>query len=281
MGNRVLIALLATLVAVEVFAQKPKAVFALEPYRKTIALRGSVADKDGLFVFDTAGGVSIVTPGFAERIGCKPSGRITGFRMMGDRLDMPFCQNVTVRIGNRDFRAPVLGVFDIMSLFPKDAQPIDGLFALDLFASDVVTIDFPAKRLIIESEASLAKRIRTATEVPARLGREVQGRALAVHVGVPASQGLVWMELDSGNGGTILISKPYAALFGLDPEKKEPQEVDFLLAGKVRVAGRAFTPDMIIDGNIGMPFLGTAIVTLNLPSGRVWISQPASAPTTP
>lgn len=155
-------------------------VFELETYRKTVALRGQIAGKPGLFVFDTAGGISIVTPAFAERI--------TGFRMMGERLDMPFCQNVTVRIGERDFRPPVLGVFDIMSLFPKDAQPADGLFALDLFASHLITIDFPAQRLVVESKASLPRRIRKATEVPARLAREVQGRALAVNVGVPAPQ---------------------------------------------------------------------------------------------
>jgi hypothetical protein len=256
-------------------AQAPRALFELEPYRKTVALRARIAGQTGLFAFDTAGGVSIVTPAFAQRIGCRPWGRMTGFRMMGDRLDMPFCQNVVIRIGEREFGAPVLGVFDIMSLFPKDAQPIDGLIALDLFSAEAITIDFPSKQLVIESEKSLARRIRSATEVPARIAREVQGRALAVNVGVPSSKGLVWMELDSGNGGTILISRPYAALFGLDPAKEGPQDVDFSLAGKLRVTGRAFAPDMILDGNIGMPFLGTTVVSLDLRAGRVWISQPA------
>jgi hypothetical protein len=38
--------------------------------------------------------------------------------------------------------------------------------------------------------------------------------------------------------------------------------------------GRAFTPSMIIDGNLGMPFLHDKIVTLDLAQGRLWI-QPA------
>jgi hypothetical protein len=37
----------------------------------------------------------------------------------------------------------------------------------------------------------------------------------------------------------------------------------------------AFTPDMIIDGNIGMPFLKKVVLTLDLRAGRVWIAQPA------
>ncbi len=33
------------------------------------------------------------------------------------------------------------------------------------------------------------------------------------------------LAIDSGNGSTILISKPYAALFGLDPNASGPQQV--------------------------------------------------------
>ncbi len=108
-----------------------------------------------------------------------------------------------------------------------------------------------------------------------RMARELQGRALAVSVGVPTPRGPVWMELDSGNGGTILVSKPYASLFKLDAAQAGPQEVDFALdpAGNLRVHGRAFTPDMVIDGNIGMPFLKDVAVTLDLAAGRLWISR--------
>ena len=42
----------------------PEAVFKLEPYRKTVALRASVAGHSGLFVFDTAGGITLLAPAF-------------------------------------------------------------------------------------------------------------------------------------------------------------------------------------------------------------------------
>jgi hypothetical protein len=250
----------------------PIAVLPLEPYRKTVGLRAKVRGHDGFFLFDTAGGVSQFSPAFAQRIGCRPWGRITGFQMHGQRLDMAQCSDVNVEISGQSWKLPVVGVFDLMSVFPKEAKPVDGLLALDLFAKNAITIDFPSRVLIVESDASLRARTASATEFPARISREVQGRALAVSLGVSAGEGKVWLELDSGNGGTILVSRPYASLFGLDPAKDGPQTARFSIGANFTVRGTAFTPDLIIDGNLGMPFLNSLAVTLDLPCGKLWLS---------
>ncbi len=254
----------------------PEAVFKLEPYRKTIALRANVAGRDGLFVFDTAGGLTLLMPEFAAKAGLKPWGRLTGYQMMGTRIDSPRLNELKVIIGGKEFRAPVSGTFNLMSLYPKDAAPVDGLIALDIFAGKVITIDFPAKTLTVESPASLRVRTSGAVAVPLQIGREMQGHALTAAAGVPTSLGMLWMELDSGNGGTILISKPYAALFGLDAKAESPQLVSFDLVKGLKVSGAAFTPDMIIDGNIGMPFLKDVVVTLDLATRHLWITPAAT-----
>lgn len=260
--------------AADTGAARPTAVFTLEPYRKSIALRAVIAGRPGLFAFDTAGGLSLLTPQFADAIGCKPWGRLVGFQMMGDKVQTPQCTDLSVSIDAQRLPLPTAAVFDVMTLFPPDAPRLDGSLALDLFAGQAITIDFPARRLIVESAESLRERTGKATEFPARVSREMQGRALAVSIGVPSAQGLVWMELDSGNGGTVLVSKPYAALLGLDPEKTAPQPADFALGHGLRVAvPAAFTPEMIIDGNIGMPFLKDHVVTLDLAAGRLWLSR--------
>lgn len=250
-------------------------VLRLEPYRKTVAVRASINGQPGLFALDTAGGISLVTPGMAQRIGCTPWGRVSGHRMMGDRLDAAICNDGAVAIEGQRLAAPTLAVVDVMKFYPPDAQPVDGLLALDLFAGRAITIDFRKLELTLETADSLRRRIAGAQELPMRMARELQGRALAVSVGVPTPLGPVWMELDSGNGGTILVSKPYANLFKLDAAQAGPQEVDFALdpAGTLRVQGRAFTPDMVIDGNIGMPFLKDVAVTLDLAAGRLWIGR--------
>jgi O-acetyl-ADP-ribose deacetylase (regulator of RNase III) len=223
---------MSLLIALHILLATP---IALEPYRDTVAVHANVGGHDGFFAFDTGGGISLLTPAFAEKIGCKPWGRLSGFAMMGNRIDAPRCDDVPMTIGGQKLIVPAAGVFDLMSLYAKDATPLDGSLALNMFEGKAITIDFPAKTLTVESEATLKKRMAAGTEVEARLTREAQGRALAVSVAVPTPQGKVWMELDSGNSRTILISKPYASLFGLDPDRKEPQRIDFPLAGSIRV----------------------------------------------
>jgi hypothetical protein len=68
-------------------------------------------------------------------------------------------------------------------------------------------------------------------------------------------------------------------LFGLDPKQNQPQKIAFTLPNGVTVeSDRAFAPDMIIDGNLGMPFLKDVVLTLDLRAGRVWIGKPTPRP---
>ncbi|MCC8362719.1 retropepsin-like domain-containing protein [Lysobacter sp. A6] len=257
-------------------AAKPEAEFPLEAYRKTVALRATINGVPGRFTFDTAGGSTLLSPDYAKKIGCKPWGRLTGFQMMGNRLDTPRCDNVTFKIGEREMPLEVASVLDVTQFIAKDAEPVEGSIALDLFAGRTITIDFPGKRLLIESPESLRERIAHANvkELPAKLSGEIQGRALAISIKVATADGPVYFEVDSGNGGTILVSKPYAKYFGLDPDKEGPQEANFAISPDFRATGMAFTPDMLLDGNIGMPFLRDKVVTFDLATGRVWVAKP-------
>ncbi|MEI7037188.1 hypothetical protein [Fulvimonas yonginensis] len=271
--TRILLSLAASLLSTAVLAHgaMPEAVFKLEPYRKTVALRASVDGHTGLFVFDTAGGITLLAPDFARTIGCTPWGRLSGFQMTGKRLDAPRCDNVRIALDGHTFVAPVTAVIDPAPLMAKDAAPVAGSIALDLFAGKAITVDLVHRQLIVETPASLHERVSHATPLPVLLSRELQGHALAASVGVSTSHGMTWFELDTGNGGTLLVSQPYASLFGLDADAKGPQTADIPVAPDLHARGRAFTPDMAIDGNLGMPFLRGKVVTLDLAEGRLWI----------
>ena len=240
-------------------------------------LRASVNGHEGLFLFDTGEGVSTITPAFAKRIGCEPWGRVTGFRMTGERIDFPRCDNVRFKIAGMHLTAPIAGVFNIMALLPKGVPELDGSLGLDIFAGRVITIEPLAHRIVIETPQSLAARTRHATEIPARLVRDAEGVALAVDAGVPTPKGLAWMELDTGNGGSLAIGKHLAPLFGLRTDGKMPQTVSFMLAGGIRVSGKVRTLDLIMDGNIGARFLRNWNLTLDLAHGRVWLAPAAKA----
>ena len=249
----------------------PVATLRLLPYRKGVAVQVRANGAQGLFTLDTAGGHSIASPAFAKAAGCKPWGQLAGYTMTGTRLEMPRCDNFQLLVDGTPLTAPVAGVMDVAPLLAKDAAPIAGLLALDVFAGRTITLDFAGGSLYIESPASAARRIAGARELPILMEREAGGHALAVSVQVASAKGPIGLELDSGNGGTLLVSKPYAALLGLDPDVDGPQQAAFDVAPGIRAKGLVFLPDMTIDGNLGMPFLKDWIVTLDLAEGRMWL----------
>jgi hypothetical protein len=251
------------------------AVFRLDPYIGTArTLQARVGGLEGRFLFDTGEGITVVTQRFAAAIPCKPWGRITGFRMTGARVDMQRCDDLAFDLGPVVLPAATTGVFDIMTVLPAHLPRLDGSIALDLFDGRAITLRLAAGELILESRASLEVRTAAAREIPIRLGRDAEGSALAVDVAVPTSAGTAWMELDSGNGGTLVVARHIAPLLHLDPLAKKTQRARFTIAGDIAVVGDARTPDgMIMDGNIGARFLENWDLTLDLSGkGRAWLA---------
>ena len=244
----------------------------LQPLRER--LRTIEVEANGVtstYLFDTRGGVTTVTPQFAERIGCKPWGRITGHRMFGDRLDMQRCDGVKVRAAGFDLGTATFAVFDPTPLLAPGTTAPDGTLALDVLADKVFTLDVAGNRLIIEDQASLARRIEGATELPLLVTREVF--ATDPYVGFDTPQGRLWLLLDSGAGGVLLISKDHAAMLGLDPAVEEPRNHRFDLAPGVPVEGLTVTPEMMLTGNLGMPFMKDYVLTFDFPNQRLWVKR--------
>ena len=257
---------------------KPDAVIKMQPWRNRWVLEGEIAGTTRKYLLDTGAGLTLVSPQTAKAAGCEPWGRLTGFRMMGERSDGPRCEGISMTIGGLTFTPPVMTLINMGKLNPKDAE-LDGVVGLNLFEGRTITIDFAAGMLTVESDASAAERVRAMRPLPIRLKREVDGLALAVVAEVPTAKGKILLELDSGNGGTILVSKPVAELVGMDPTAEGKQRADFAVLGDIRATTEdAFTPDLIMDGNLGMPFLRNWVVTLDLKEGKAWLGVPPVPP---
>lgn len=226
------------------------------------------------FLLDTGGGVTTISPRLAKAMGCTPWGNIVGFRMKGDRLDMPHCDKVDVAVGKQTFTAPQAAVFDINSLAPKDAPPIDGVVALDLFADSAITLEPAANRLTIETPASLKARTKHLFDQPIRIVRDAQGVALTVDLGIPTEKGMLWMEMDTGNDdGDIPVSKAAASALGLNPDIAAPQPIQVKLAPGIVIDGQAHVVDkLIMDGNIPLKFLKAWAITVDLKHGKAWLA---------
>lgn len=245
----------------------------LKPYLGELwSLEAVVSGREGLFLLDTAGGLTVVSPVEAKATGCKAWGQLTGFRMRGDRADMPRCDAVAVTVQGTKLEVPSAGVFDIGRLLPADAPPLAGSLALDAFAGRAVTLDLAHRRLIIETPTSLAARIRGAMEVPVRFSREVGGLSLTPMIPVESPAGRAWMELDSGSDGPVIVERHVAAPLGLNPNVKTSQPLDARIAGGVPLRSPALVQDLILDGNIGLQVLARWRVTLDLAHQRLWIA---------
>lgn len=137
---------------------------------KTIEV--GVDDQVATMILDTGGGVTVVTPELAERMGCQPWGQLSGFRLSGERLSMTRCSAAALRIGDKLLATQEVGVFDLAALLPPEAPRIDGILSLDALSATPFTLELDAGRLTLETPESLAARTSDAIEIPIRLHRQ-------------------------------------------------------------------------------------------------------------
>ena len=250
----------------------PQQVIKLDRFRKALwKVHVTVKGKEGDFLFDTGGGVTLLDKEFAQNLKCKFWGRNTGYNMFGKKAEGPHCDDVQLSAYGTMLSPVNVGIMDFDGQFPGDKKP-DGLLSLDAFDGKVITIDQKAATLTIETDRSLKKRVRSMKELPFRLSRECSARCLSAFLGIKTADGMTWLNVDTGAGGVSLISKEYARSFGLDPDKKE-QTINFPLPNGVTIGGPVMVTDMIMDGNLGQPFLSQYVVTLDLRVGRLWIGS--------
>jgi len=243
----------------------------LNRFRKALwTVRITVNGKPGEFLLDTGGGNTLLTREFAASLDCRFWGRTTGYNMFGQRADGPHCDDVQIAAGDARLTNVNAGTIDFGDRFAGDKTP-DGLLSLDAFDGKAITLDQTAGVLTIETPGSLARRTKRMHELPFRVSRECSARCLSVFVGVPTAQGLTWLILDSGAGGVSLIAKEYAGAFRLDPGGKE-QRLQYDIAPGVHVDSPVLVTDMIMDGNLGQPFMSRYVMTMDLARSRLWVA---------
>ncbi len=225
------------------------------------------------FIFDTGGGSTLVTPDFAERIGCTPWGRAVGHRMRGEAIEAQFCGPTEFAAGEVALN-DTIGVFDLASLLPPEFPPVGGILALSSFSGQVVTLDLAARELIIESDSSLHERVGTAEGLPLRQQRELTGLALTPFVPIAADPGPLWFLVDSGQLGPIFLA-PHAAAILENNElvsRSEDALAFNLQLGDVALPGTpALEVHILYDGVINAATLEVVVITFDFQNNRVWI----------
>jgi len=255
-------------------AQRAPVEIAMRPYIATLRTVSVTVGRETLpFLFDTGGGFTVLTPETARVAGCAPFGRLTGFRSSGERLDLPRCGPVKLVVGDEPLVGEV-AVLDVMRLL-QGAPTIGGILSLQSLEGRAFTLDLSGNRLVLETRDSLAARTAGRSPVAVRLSRQAGGAAIDLFLEVSAPGGSLWLELDSGNAGPVLLSPHALTQLGLTPKGDEPQRVTLDVRGLGPTAVDAVTKDLIYDGLLNARFLESVVISVDLASGRAWITKRA------
>lgn len=189
----------------------------LAPYLRVLRTLAVGGEGGVPYLFDTGGGLTVVTPKEAARLGCQPFGRVTGFRANGERLDLGRCGPMVLDLGGLRL-SDEAAVLDLMALIGGNAPEVAGLISLQTLSGHAFTLDLAHDRLTIETEASLRDRVRGMQPLIVRSGRQSGGAALDLFVAVATEKGRIWLEIDSGNAGPVQLSPHALEQLGLTPE---------------------------------------------------------------
>lgn len=250
----------------------PRAVIPLNDYVAGLKTVDVAVGRDTLpFLFDTGGGGVVVTPEVAEAMGCEPFGRVTGFRHSGETISTPRCAPTALALSGWPVEVET-GPFDLMSLL-QGAPAVGGLIGLTAFMGDTITVDWARGRVVVESPESFRTQVAGARRLEVRPSRQGGGAFLDIFVRVMAPRGDLWLEMDSGNTGPVLLSPHAARQLGLELSASEPRPVVLELAGFGPVEVMAVERETIYDGLLNAAFHAAYSVTLDLAQMRAWIRK--------
>ena len=259
----------------------PLAVAPLTPWVQRLhTVEVEIGGRKARMLFDSGGGVTMVTSAFAKTIGCEPYGQLTGFTMTGEQGKPRKCGTHSLRVGAHVARIELLAGGDEGA--PPGAAPIDGILSLNAFEGQAITIDLGDRQLIVESPASLAARTAGKTGGDIRLMREMGGLGLSAFQRIPGPKGDLWFLVDSNNQARTRMSPAALGEWSIDAAAIAAGLADSVKTIPVALAipGQHGTPedgpvqvapkDIIYDGVLNERLVFWHNVTLDLAQLKSW-----------
>jgi hypothetical protein len=230
-------------------------------------------------VLDTGAGVDVLAPSLVEAAHGKHAGQFTGFRMFVDRLSLPLFVIPELTVGPLRKTEVVISSWDVL-----DQVHDDGIIAVRDLRSQPLTIDFPGKAVVFETERSLAER-RKQGKVASLALDDQRDVALELFTRFLIGDRPALCLIDTGSPGTT-ISTRFMAPLGVDPAspdvKKQARRAvesgatitrywtdvpQVALAEAPQVAllhPRVSFADIIYDCVVGLDFWHDRVLTLDI-----------------
>jgi hypothetical protein len=221
------------------------------------------------FIFDTAGGLTIVTPDLAHRHNCQEYGRIVGFRMSGEQLALPRCGEMQIGIGQNQHEVETV-VLDVMALLPEGWPEIGGIVSLHTFEDAAITIELGADQITVETDESLAQRTAAMKALNSRFNSQTGGESRDLFVEAAARDGSLWLEVDSGNMGPVILAPHAFDQLGETHPGTDGGELELALVGLEPMTVAVTEKPIIYDGVVSARVLETLVLTVDTRTGQSW-----------
>jgi hypothetical protein len=242
----------------------------LDPYVGDLVTVGlEINGRPGKFLFDTGGGITMLSPAFAKSIGCVPAGQIVTFRMSGERITASKCASTFIRVGS--FSGHISpGVFDLNAVLPAGLPKLDGVVSFDAFATTSLMIDLAKGTLHVRARQPRPGRAR---EGQVSLMREAAGVGLTAFAVADAKDGQLRLLIDSGNLDRVLLSPGAMEQLGLENSLSQEKSITLKLVGLPVQTIKARVADIIYDGALNADTLKRFRITLDFPHARIWYEE--------
>lgn len=253
-------------------------VIPLKPYVGRLrAMDVEVGGDTLLFLFDTGGGETLLTPEVARSLGCAPEGRSVSFRLSGERVQFAYCPHVELRIEGVAFHHREIAVWDLMAILPPGLPRLGGVISLKTFDGMVLSLALHDNQIRIENREALQRLVSDMQPLRVRIATGMDGSALVPFVAVSTAAMDLWFELDSGNLDHVLLSPHAASLLGVvrpdsvsAGERWEAEGVIVEVSRLDPVAVDVAVGDIIYDGVLSAKFLEEWIFVLDLGQRLMW-----------
>lgn len=225
-------------------------------------------------LFDTGGGETFISPEIANSLEKTIYGSTTGFRMSGEAIKYRKSDSVSFNIGGTTIFHPSLGVWDIMSILPKDFPKLDGILSLKSFPDKILSLDLANNKIILETSSSYRKLIKKKKPLPSRFANGPDGNELTIFLGIPMQKRLYWFLFDSGNLNDLLFSHNTAYEWGLESDTISQRQQ--FGAVNISIGIKKFTTEaaseaIIYDGSLNFAILSKSTFIINFLKKQVWI----------
>lgn len=240
-------------------------------------------------LLDSGAEMTVLDKAFAEQLGLETSGDVEAVGA-GGIASAQFARHVDIQLGDIRFVDRTVAVIDLAEVGQAIGRPLPVVLGKDAFNALVIDMDIPGQRIAFHEAAGFIPPAE-ATEIPLTSTGSLRAVPISIEGRSPAL-----FDLDTGNGGSLIIYPAYAEAEGLR-EGRPSSTVMSGAVGGMREAGIAtlrsaelggfelrdipavFPPagPSVVDsdrtvGNVGMGVLGRFRMIADFGGGRLWLA---------